>query len=173
MRWIACVLLTGIAWARPIPAGYLSACGTLDEAGPWDVSSEPHLLAYPPAALKDRTYETCWATPQGPGSWFAVTPRLKSATFYTNGFYIANGFTRSNQDFLRNSRIREANLELDGLTVARVRMLDQKDTQEVKLPRVIAIRPGQTLRIRILSVYPGTRYDDCCVSEFALLNGRH
>jgi hypothetical protein len=80
---------------------------------------------------------------------------------YWSGFGIFNGYGRSEQSFLSNSRIKEMKMYLDGKFVGNFTARDAMGPQWFALKRTKA----RELKIEVLSEYRGNRDDDLCVTE--------
>lgn len=169
------LLLVGIASAKPrmINADFVGGCGTLQECTRYDLVGSSNLEAYPVKALHDRRLDTCWVTVGGPGSWFEVVPKGRFEVFYCGGFTMANGHCKSVSDYQANSRVRAGRVEVAGQAVSHFELRDVFEDQSITFKPPVPVKFGQRLRLVIESVYPGQTYEDCCISEFEYLNGRH
>ena len=75
-----------------------------------------------------------------------------------------NGYTRTPELFRANGRVQQARLETSG---GYSKTITLRDTSE---PQTIKMSPSKVswVRLTVLSVYPGARGSDTCVSEFYL-----
>ncbi|HIB65933.1 MAG TPA: hypothetical protein EYO33_12690 [Phycisphaerales bacterium] len=151
--------------------------GCADCFGPWSVTSSGRLenldeYKYGPELTNDNDLSTCWATRGGVGSWIGF--RMLRATAAdrapVDGIAIANGYTKNMERWQQNSRIRELSISVDGKEYARATLKDTPFVQRVRFPERVNIRNGE-LRITVLSVYPGSHFNDLCVSEVQVEGG--
>jgi hypothetical protein len=123
---------------------------------------------FSPELAFDGDRRTAWnegAAGNGVGEWieahFASEVLVRSVTVVTGW----DAVSRHGHDlFVENAHIRRATLLLDGREVATV-MADsaaRELTFETVTPR------ATTVRVRIDDVWPGTRYEDLCVSEVTI-----
>ena len=152
--------------------------GCVDCSGPWLVSSSDYLgpmdgARYSADKLADNNFLTCWAVQGGVGSWFALSSGEGRQARYAviRGFSIVNGYAKSPGRWAQNARIKTLELSVAGKTLATIRLHDSPAVQSVELPEFI-LKGGEELRITVRSVYPGSSFDDLCVSEFQL-NTKH
>lgn len=88
------------------------------------------------------------------------------------GLNIRNGYNKSMDHFLRNGRVKSFRLTVisyDSRQEPRsgvVTLRDEPLEQRVRIPWKVA-DPRQ-IRLEILSVYPGTRFTDTCVSDLSV-----
>ena len=87
-----------------------------------------------------------------------------------DGIAIANGYTKNMERWQQNSRIRELSISVDGKEYARATLKDTPFVQRVSFPERVNISNGE-LRITVLSVYPGSHFNDLCVSEVQVEGG--
>ena len=190
------ICLTGIVWADvPVVKAKVSDSGyptndgkarwdfdgCADCSGPWFASASGHLgplddQRYGPMALGDNDFETCWAVPGGVGESFTLrhysADRNKSteAFFPIHSFSIANGYAKNPKRWMQNSRVREMEISLAGQPIMRVRLEDTASIQHIDFPS-FRIRRQDRLKFKVLSIYPGTTFDDLCISEFQVNAG--
>jgi len=74
---------------------------------------------------------------------------------------IQTGFARSEDIFAQNNRVKTAELHFDGELVETLEFEDTYDMQFVDLPDW----PVKEISLYITDVYPGSKYDDTCLSE--------
>lgn len=146
--------------------------GCNDCSGPWEATVSGSLEPqegnlYSSEALQDNNFLTCWATSGGVGSWFAFT---SWARIPIRGFSIVNGYTKSPKRWAQNSRIKLLELSIAGKPTARIELEDTPSVQTFKVPE-FRLEKGEQFRFRVLSVYPGSVFDDLCVSEFQINAG--
>ena len=117
---------------------------------------------YTPGKAGDSNPKTAWVEGvkgHGQGEWLELDLQGKSQ-FQT--LFIVNGYTKSRKAFVNNSRVRVMRVQAaDGLDI-KVRLKDSMSEQEIRLPRKV-ITPW--LRMTIVSVYPGKRWQDTAITE--------
>jgi len=74
---------------------------------------------------------------------------------------IQTGFARSEEIFAQNNRVKTAELHYDGELVETLEFEDTYDMQFMELPDW----PVTEISLYIIDVYPGSKYDDTCISE--------
>jgi hypothetical protein len=128
----------------------------------------------------DGNIKTCVAVNTNMIYWTA--PGEKTAPFFkiilrekikTDKLVIWNGFQRSTNLFNWNSRIKELYIEVRDYKVFKKKpdyvtniiLKDMLGMQELNLPSAFE---GNEWIFSILSTYPGTKYDDICISEMEL-----
>ncbi|MDV7143284.1 discoidin domain-containing protein [Tropicimonas sp. TH_r6] len=74
---------------------------------------------------------------------------------------LQNGYGKSARAFGNNGRARTIEIATDLGDVFQTRLPDNSDDVIVNLPRLAEYR---NLRIRILDVYPGAKYQDTCLN---------
>ncbi len=151
------------------------ACGL-----PWRVQASSSLAAqgsnrYHGELTQDGRAETAWAEGapgSGRGEWLECHfyGQAKSA-INLSGLSIASGYQKSQSSFLDNARPKQLELSVNGIPWARLQLADSPKIQNFTLSGR-SLRVGDRLRLTILEVYPGRKYDDCCITEF-VLNGGH
>ena len=118
-------------------------------------------LRYGPLSLLDNNPDTTWSEGvdgEGLGEWvevnFAGPEKIHSIEVW-GGFF--------SRDYLfANNRLREFELWVDGEILRRVVLPDDGKPVEVQLPTNKAL---ESLRIVIIDVHDGQRWDDTCISD--------
>lgn len=116
---------------------------------------------YGPANLFDGSLDTAWqenAPGGGEGEWvrFDFGSEVTVSTME-----IANGYQKDGPRFTGNARVETLQLEYSDGTTQQVRLYDDTGFQEV----ATQAKPTEWLRLTILSVYEGDRWDDAALSE--------
>lgn len=114
---------------------------------------------YEPRNIVDGSTSTAWCSHGGKGNWVEIQ---FIDEVDTEGMYIVPGYGANSQAFLRNNRIKSANIELSSGKSFTVNFLDQPDRQEVRINEAT-----KSVRITILDVYPGNKDNDSCISEIS------
>jgi hypothetical protein len=95
----------------------------------------------------------------GEGEWLELDLGSESHFQTLN---LVNGYAKSNRAFSSNGRVRALRVETaDGLDL-RLQLKDSMRQQSFRLPRKVV---SPWLRLTILSVYPGSRWQDTAISE--------
>lgn len=111
--------------------------------------------------------DSCWAegvAGNGEGEWLELNANVP---VMLDTLEITNGLAASEALFRANNRIKKLDLTINGASPISVQLPDQIDPFDIKLP------PSQdvirTIRLTIREVYPGTKFQDTCVSQIRLL----
>lgn len=122
---------------------------------------------YVPANLSlfdaSRAQAWCEGVPgAGKGEWIElqVVPGSTNLTLT-----VANGYQKSNASYANNARAKNVEISTDNGLYFTVRLADQPGDQIINLPDWTDFR---RLRMTIKSVYPGTKYQDLCISAFGV-----
>ena len=120
-------------------------------------------LRYGPLSLLDNNPDSTWSEGvdgEGLGEWVEVDfagPENIHAIEVWGGFF--------SKDYLfANNRLREFELWIDGEILRRVVLPDKGESIKIPLPTDKAI---SSLRIVIIDVHDGQRWDDTCISDIA------
>jgi len=128
--------------------------------------------------LLDGDLDTAWvegAVGYGEGEWLEI--EFKS--WYNRGIGIINGYTKTQETYYKNSRIKKLKIELfqeDGRIIQQIKDLPDRDYRTLnksafwsfvdKLDYDSSAALHTTkIRLTIMEVYPGTDYQDTCISE--------
>lgn len=98
----------------------------------------------------------------GEGEWIAL--QVRPGTRIRKIMFL-NGYQKSNKSYRENARARDITIETDQGARFSHRLDDRPGVQEVYLG---GWHDVQTLRVYIETIYPGSRYDDLCLSGMAL-----
>jgi hypothetical protein len=124
--------------------------------------SEGH---YPAANLIDQTWRS-WAEASkgnGVGEYFTLTHNGDG--MYVAGFALKNGY--GNLDYYgKNNRVKSFRIFIDGNYTETIAIKDSISFEQYVFKNPVVCK---SVRFVIDSVYPGTDYNDTCVSEVALL----
>ena len=106
----------------------------------------------------------------GPGIGQSITLHMKPPGHFKT-IALNNGYTKSEQTFRRNGRVKRAMIETSRGFKKAVTLKDNAEAQRIAVPKTTAA----WVRLTILEVYPGTHGSDTCMSWFAVdleeLNG--
>ena len=110
---------------------------------------------------------SCWAegvAGNGEGEWLELNATVP---VLLDTLEITNGLAASETLFRANNRIKKLDLSVNGAPPVSVQLPDQMDPFEIKLPESKDL--VRTVRLTIREVYPGTKYQDTCVTRIRLL----
>lgn len=157
--WLGCSLACGLPWR-------VQASSTLAPQGSHRYDAEQ---------TQDGRAETAWAEgAQGSGQGQWLECRFYGDAKHAvnlSGLSIASGYQKTPDSYLDNARPKSLKLVVNGATWAQLQLADSPRIQNFSLSDR-SLRVGDRLRLVILEVYPGRKYDDCCITEF-VLNGGH
>lgn len=104
----------------------------------------------------------CWAEGvSGQG----INETLYLQGFYqTNSIHISNGFVSYSKPYLykQNSRLKKIELSVENKYTKIIELIDTPNFQTINLSETLL--PDEILKIKILEVYPGNKYEDTCVN---------
>lgn len=116
--------------------------------------------SYGPRNLSDGNPNTAWCEGvRGPGIGETITLHIDDGASFRR-LQIANGYGKSQAVFQANGRPRLVEITSDRTPPMQVELADRPGMLPVPLPQSAEYK---WVRLRILSVYPGTKYDDTCV----------
>ena len=109
---------------------------------------------------------SCWAegvTGNGEGEWLELNATVP---VLLDTLEITNGLATSDALFRANNRIKKIDLSVNGAEPVTVELPDQMDPFDIKLPESKDV--VRTIRLTIREVYPGTKYQDTCITRIRL-----
>src|ERR1700678_578915 len=109
---------------------------------------------------------SCWAegvTGNGEGEWLELSATVP---VLLDSLEITNGLAASDALFRANNRIKKIDLSVNGAEPVAVQLPDQMDPFKIKLPESKDVI--RTIRLTIREVYPGTKYQDTCITRVRL-----
>ena len=128
---------------------------------------------YLPKNVLDRDLNTAWAVPYQKDGEYILQLNPSKAGAKVQTIEIFNGYGKSKDAFKKNRRAKKiaiyANGLKDGNKIATITLRDQMDGQVVAMPASALAENVDMLFIKILSTYKGSKWDDLCISEIALL----
>lgn len=123
---------------------------------------------YEAASANDLSYETAWVPDSKKGGigesieyfFENKSPRITS-------IIIANGYMKSDEAWKNNNRIKAFRLWVNGKSFGILNLTDTKTDQMFQIGTFGHNPDGSDLRLKfeILSVYPGSKYNDSAVTE--------
>lgn len=126
------------------------------------VLAPAHGNSYGARNLLDGENSTAWvegSSGQGVGDFLVVefdTPQV------VRGIRLRNGYAKNVDIFVKNSRIRDVEIDFSTGDNLQTTLADTMDEQQVSLNRPVK---AKWLRITIRSVYPGAKYTDAAINE--------
>jgi hypothetical protein len=118
---------------------------------------------YPPINASDGDLQTAWVEGvkgDGIGEWLGFEA---TNNYDVSGIKIINGYTKSDDLYYANNRIKKIRIELPDNTVIESQLINgTPDYQTIDFKKVVDVK---NIRIIILEVYPGSKYHDTCISE--------
>jgi hypothetical protein len=79
---------------------------------------------------------------------------------------IGIGHQGSERLFRENARPKVIELSMDGKPRALLQLKDTMGLQQFDMPKLALERPSEhTIRLKIVDVFPGTKFEDTCISE--------
>lgn len=117
--------------------------------------------SYGPAQLFDGRSDTAWCEgARGSGAGQMLSLRIDQGGPFRR-IFIENGYQKSAATFERNARPRTLEIRTDTGLVFRHVLEDTDAERMIDFPE-----PGEygLVQIRVIDVYPGSRYEDMCIS---------
>lgn len=135
---------------------------------------------YSEQQLHDNRARTAWVEGvegQGEAEWLKLTvvgngdSEEPPTSFW--GIDIVNGYAKDEATWEANSRVKTMALLLNGNEVCTIELVNTHLPQTVDLGDLsLEVAPGTEITLQILSVYPGSMYEDTAISEINLM-GAH
>jgi hypothetical protein len=130
-------------------------------------------VSYEVGHLIDRDLRTAWVEGvdgSGVGEWVDITLRATDPPGdfprFRSSFLIANGYVTTDAIWKKNARVKTMTALVGEQELATVKLLDSRTLQWFDLPDIPGLYERDvTVRFRIDSVYPGTKYEDTCLSQ--------
>ncbi|MCP4185835.1 MAG: hypothetical protein GY761_21445 [Hyphomicrobiales bacterium] len=94
----------------------------------------------------------------GKGEW--VEQKIRSG-IPIRSIYVSNGYQKSVSTFSANGRVRHVRIATSNGTTINTELRDIQGDQRIKLPGWEDI---ESIRMTIISTYPGSKYKDTCIS---------
>lgn len=123
-------------------------------------------LTYRAQNMLDGKLDTCWAYPQNenPGATASLFIQ-NDVEFTTRGISFTPGYAKSDTLYTANNRIKQVEIMLSTgeIFTAHIDAFESKDAwTTIWFDGLYTV---SWIRMRVLDVYPGTHYDDTCISE--------
>ena len=153
----------GCSWYCGAPAITVSASSFLTERDG---------LKHPARQAHDQQVGTVWSegvagTGIGESITFTFRTTLKNTTeLGVTSCAIGIGHQGSEKLFRQNSRPKVIELSMDGKPKAILNFEDTMGLQHFDIPELALARPSEhTITLKIIDVFPGTKFEDTCISE--------
>ena len=124
---------------------------------------------YVPGNMVDGNLNTAWALPYKSGKKSGEVMLqffFEKEADVLNKITIHNGYAKSEQRYKENSRAQKIGIYINGIKkeylFGTVTLDDSMQPQEIDLGNIKGVR---VVYIRVLSVYPGKKWSDLCISE--------
>ena len=114
----------------------------------------------------DGNSNTAWNTNRkGAGEWICLTVR-DGGKYSVSALGFLNGYVKNTTVWRKNARIQQLDVYCDGNFVTTLTLGDTWEYQSFELPEAMI---GSEFRFVIQSIYSGSSYPDCALSELELL----
>ncbi len=148
--------------------------GWYNAGGPSEVTASSHLAqqgkyTYKGECAHDFTMRTPWCEGvdgNGIGEWLLY--KFDTNFQRVTTVYIANGFVLNNATYQNNARAKKIRLDYNGKPYAILELEDVCGIQTFDVGTLGAdpeLKKPFSLKFTILEAYPGTKYQDLCISE--------
>lgn len=131
------------------------------------ISNNDGTFNYSISNVIDGDYSTCWAEgASGSGVNESITISSDGKQ-HVSQITITNGYYKDEELFYKNNRIKECKFEFSDNTSQNITLLGEYSEQS----NLITFNPPvdtEYIKITILSVYSGNKYDDTCISEISI-----
>lgn len=149
-------------------------------------------VLYAASSLMDNDCRTAWVESK---SDFGKNERIKiPCNDLLTQVLIVNGFRKSEKTYYENNRVKRIALYVDGVKLGEMTFPDRpychvdmsnildegellnlngdffKENNGKSMSNAGAFWPKENIEIEILEVYPGTKYNDTCISDIYLIN---
>ncbi|MDE5620244.1 MAG: protein kinase [Ruminococcus sp.] len=146
----------------PPSFSYISATSELPS-----ISNNDGNFYYNISNVTDDNYSTCWA--EGTSDAGINESILMSADRkqHVSEITITNGYYKNEELFYKNNRVKNCKFEFSDGTSQEVTLLGEYSEQS----NLIVFDPPvdtEYIKITILSIYPGNKYNDTCISEISV-----
>ncbi|MGI6173042.1 MAG: discoidin domain-containing protein [Christensenellales bacterium] len=128
-----------------------------------EVLDDQYGFNYAPENAIDGQLDTCWAY-TGSDKQPALTLRA-DAPQEVRGIVITGGYAKSESIFEKNCRIKQLRVTLSDGTVMEFVLDEVEGYEGMRVVPFEAICLTDSIEIVVTDVYPGSKYDDVCVSE--------
>ncbi len=120
---------------------------------------EYEFARYPASQANDSDPKTAWAVKGGPKEFLVTLFKKAMAPKF---LVIQNGYAKSPQTFANNNRVKSCKLTYSDGEAEILSLQDSSSPQRIALQRKT---PTDFVKLEILEVYRGIKYDETCISE--------
>ena len=85
------------------------------------------------------------------------------------GLKIINGYNKSHEDWFNNSRVKIMKIYQNNKPFCLIELYDSTNWQDIKLKKPMMIKPGDTIKAKIVEVFEGYKYANAAITEFLLV----
>ena len=156
---------------------FFGSCSWYCRAPSIKVSASSYLtksdeLKHPALQAHDQSMSKVWSEGvQGVGIGESVTFTFQTTKEDTTDLGVTScaigiGHQASKTLFRENARPKVLELSVDGKTKALLQLKDTMGLQHFEIPKLVLERPSKhTIALKIVDVFPGTRFEDTCIAE--------
>ncbi len=133
-----------------------------DNASSSSILNDSSNMSYDPQNVVDKDYSTKWAegaSGDGIGEWIQVSCTQGDAS--VSQIKIVNGLATDMDKFYKNNRVKKAKLTFSDGSETTINLDDTASEQVID----IGYKVTSYVRLTILDVYSGSKYNDTCISE--------
>jgi len=149
------------------------ACSWYCGEGPYEVVASSNLPKqgnneYTGRKAHDLSFKTAWVEgANGPGIGEYIEYHFRNKGPRVTEIKIFNGYVKSDKAWTENARVKKLKLSINGKDVAMLNLQDSKAQQNFKFEPLGRRADGKDLILRftIAEVYPGSKFDDTCITE--------
>ncbi len=131
------------------------------EPPPGEVRPDYVFTHYRAEQAADSDPKTAWVVD---GKEKAYIIALFKTAFVPKKLVIQNGYAKTPKTFANNNRVRSAKLIYSDGSEEMISLSDSPSVQVIPLRRTL---PTDFVKMEILSVYPGKKYNETCISELS------
>ncbi len=85
------------------------------------------------------------------------------------GLKIINGYNKSHEDWFNNSRVKIMKIYQNNKPFCLIELYDSTNWQDIKFKKPMMIKPGDTIKAKIVEVFEGYKYANAAITEFLLV----
>jgi len=153
---------------------YGGGCGIYCGIGMINVTASNELndstgINYGGESAHDFNFSTAWAVEDGVGesiTFTIINHAFRSKNKAINEISMFNGLYMNEELWEQNARIKSMLLKVDGTTIGKIKLLDERRRQTVLIDPIYCERQDSiAIEFEIFEVYHGTKYRDVCLTE--------
>jgi hypothetical protein len=164
--------------------GELGQVDSLRRYMDWSVESSSVMKKkHSPENTKDLNAYTAWVEGKdGYGEGESLTLNLDPIYFAAieegevdsvkcTGLKIINGYNKSKDDWFNNSRVKIMKIFHNNRPFCTIELYDSTNWQDIYFKKPMILKPGDTVRAKIVEVFEGYKYANAAITEFLLVGG--